>query len=201
MAARKKTVRGTSKKARKKAKAADEEPGARIEKALGVFLRPVAKLRKNTHRAMATPRTTLDRLKRDLEGSLDQVFGRESPDMFFSRMLDLIPKEADQEVLARVREGINRDRAALRQDAAGAALLALYDAADAAGPISPGSTPSVRARSPWGNVCRGGASKRGALQGEIRPLSGPRCTGSTRGASQALTAWSRNSCPAHILRD
>jgi hypothetical protein len=138
MAARKKkAVRKTAKKAARKPKTRDDGLAERVQGAFGMFLRPVMKFTKNSRRAMTTPRTTLDRMKRELEGSLDQVFSRESPDVFISRMLDLIPKERDHEVLAEVRVGIDRDRAAIRQEPSGAALLALYDAADAAGPIAP----------------------------------------------------------------
>jgi hypothetical protein len=106
-----------------------------VKRTLGVFLRPLEKIRKNPRRASMTPQTTVDRLRRDIETSVDEHFSRESADVFFSRVLELIPSDADLDALAR--EGLARDRAKLRADTHGAQLLALYEAADKAGPVSP----------------------------------------------------------------
>ncbi len=114
----------------------NDQPDAGLRDVFGFLLRPMEKWRRNPRRALATPRTTLERLTRDVQASTREQFDREPLDALLSRILALLP-DSEEEILGRIQERLALDRATLRQDAVGARLLALYEAADAAGPMAP----------------------------------------------------------------
>jgi|GEM_PF-5195073 len=112
-------------------------PASRVKEALGLFLEPVAKIRKNPRRLFDAPRSAVEQVRRDAERAVEETFKRGGPQAFLERLFDLLPEEAEQNIGRTAREGIERDRAALRGSLAGAALVALYEAADARGPVCP----------------------------------------------------------------
>jgi len=110
---------------------------SQAKQALGPFLEPVARLRKNPRRLFDAPWSAIERMRRDTERALEETFKREAPEAFVKRFCDLLPEEIAPDIGSTVRVRLERERAALRADAGGAALLTLYEAADARGPVSP----------------------------------------------------------------
>jgi hypothetical protein len=67
----------------------------RVKEAFALFLRPMEAINKNPRRAMESPRTTLDRIRRNTERLCVEQFKDGTPEAFFRLLLEAVPRDAD----------------------------------------------------------------------------------------------------------
>jgi hypothetical protein len=112
------------------------EQAKRVRAAFAALLEPMAWMRKNPRRAMQAPSTTLERLRTGAEAHVRRM-GADGWMAMLREMFDAVPVVAVDNLVELAKADIAKKRAALGTDELGADALALYDQADANGPLSP----------------------------------------------------------------